>query len=205
IFEPHALAADSVKANATLGVANLAHPMAPQNRRVFLLVLGRGRLEVVAHGLTATAQFIRDRLLPQDIVPVMAWDRAIGFSSDRTEALAFLDRFSAEHERVEQELRDWFSGLRGVYGSKEIPPAIQAHIDRVFGKPVTQVIGAPSPVNAQRMAWDNRDTANAVQTQTTVNSLGTGVGGTRVPGTVGLTQAQEAALAGGRVTTARLP
>jgi len=34
--------------------------------------------------------------------------------------------------QIETNLREWFSGLRAVYGSKEIPPQIQRDIDWVF-------------------------------------------------------------------------
>src|SRR5204863_8637142 len=57
--------------------------IAPQNRRVFLIVLGRGRLQPPAKGVDGMLHFVRERLLPQDLVAVLAWNRATEFTTDR--------------------------------------------------------------------------------------------------------------------------
>src|SRR5687767_20574 len=50
------------------------------NRRVFLIVLGRGRLQHPAKGVDAAIDFVRTKLMPQDIVAVQAFNRATAFS-----------------------------------------------------------------------------------------------------------------------------
>jgi hypothetical protein len=51
--------------------------MAPVEHRTFLIVMGRGRLNSPGDGLDAMLDFVRDRLLPQDQVGVLAfgWTR----------------------------------------------------------------------------------------------------------------------------------
>src|SRR4029078_5660189 len=60
----------------------------PQTRRIFLVVLGRGRLQPPAKGVDAVLGLIHDPLLPQDQIAVMAYNRATDFTAD--------------HERIEQ-------------------------------------------------------------------------------------------------------
>ncbi len=102
------------------------------NRRVFLIVFGRGRLQPPAKGVDAALTFVRERLLPQDQVAVFAWNRATDFTTNRTRVLSVLDRFRTEHERIEAELKHWFSGFSAAYKGNEIPDYIQKDIDHVF-------------------------------------------------------------------------
>ncbi len=120
----------------------------PQERRVFLIVLGRGQLDRVSRGIDAAIGFVRSRLLPQDVVAVLAWNRATQFTTDRTFILTVLQRFQRSHESVEREISDWFSGLRGAYVGPELPSSIQANVDKIFvGSPTagtTMTVAAAS-------------------------------------------------------------
>src|SRR5688572_25965895 len=61
-----------------------AQVIGPENHRVFLIVLGRGRLQEPSKALDALLDFVRDRMLPQDYVAVLAWNRATVFTQDHT-------------------------------------------------------------------------------------------------------------------------
>ena len=133
VFTPHAFTADRAAAAAPL---ELRAPSADasglaSNRRVFLLIAGRGRHQVVSKYVDEMSRFV-SQLLPQDQVAFMAWNRATDFTADHGMIRAVLASFAQRHESVEADLRNWFSGLRAVYGSKEIPQQIQARIDAVF-------------------------------------------------------------------------
>ncbi len=103
----------------------------PQTSRVFLFVMGRGRLQPPSKGVDAAMQFARERALPQDQLAVFAWNRATDFSADHEAIARVLERFKAGHERIESDLTQYFRGL-AIYGSKTIPPSIQARVDQVF-------------------------------------------------------------------------
>jgi VWFA-related protein len=113
--------------------------LAPQSRRLFLIYLGRGRLQEPSKGLDATLRFVRDRLLPQDQVAVMAWNRATDFTSDKKRVVSVIERFRTAHEEIEHEVSLYFSGLFGLYGGREVPPHIQTLIDKVFDEPTAGV------------------------------------------------------------------
>jgi len=109
--------------------------LAPQTHRVFLLLMGRGRLQPPSKGVDAMMQFVRERVLPQDQVAVLAWNRATDFTTNHAGLAELLERFKVRHEKVENDLGGWFSGLRATYGDKKIPPHIQKSIDDVFNVP----------------------------------------------------------------------
>jgi len=78
--------------------------------------------------------FVHERLLPQDAVAVMAWNRATDFTTDHARIAAVLERFKRTHEGVEAKLNLRFSGLARLYGSRDIPSSLQRDIDAVFGE-----------------------------------------------------------------------
>ena len=136
----------------------------PQNHRVFLLVLGRGRLQYPAKGLDAAIDFVRDQLLPQDQVAVLAYNRATDFTSDRGEVIQVLERFRERHEKIEADLKHRISGLAAVYGSRDIPPDMQTRIDEIFDGPETPGFRRLPPgriVDLELMAQDRRDVYDA--------------------------------------------
>jgi VWFA-related protein len=140
--------------------------LAPQNHRIFLIVLGRGRLQEPSKGLDGLIRFVRERLLPQDLVAVLAWNRATDFTTEREKIVQVLDRFKRQHERIESRLSNQLGGLMAIYGSKAIPASMQAEIDAVFRgpglPPARQVL--PGRVNdAGQIVDDNRRTTDAMQ------------------------------------------
>jgi VWFA-related protein len=139
----------------------------PENRRVFLIVLGRGRLQPPAKGVDGMLHFVRERLLPQDLVSVLAWNRATEFTTDRVKILGILERFKKAHESIDGRLRLALSGLAAVYGSRNIPEALQRDVDAVFGgqgtRGVRSVQAGLSP-GAARMDDDRRQVTDLLLT-----------------------------------------
>ena len=132
----------------------------PQNHRVFLLVLGRGRLQYPAKGLDAAIDFVREQLLPQDQVAVLAYNRATDFTANRDEVIQVLERFRERHELIEADLKHRISGLSAVYGSSEIPVDMQARIDEIFDGPETPSFRRLPPgriVDLETIAQDRRE------------------------------------------------
>jgi VWFA-related protein len=134
LFSAHAFTPDEAAAKTASVRDAPPDPGAPINRRVFLVVLGRGRHQDVSRYVDVLAQFIDDRLLPQDLVALVAWNRATDFTTDHPLIARIVERYRDRHNGIEMDLRHWFSGLRAVYGSKEIPPHIQSQIDAVFAE-----------------------------------------------------------------------
>jgi VWFA-related protein len=109
--------------------------LSPQTYRVFLVYLGRGDLTGPADGVDGIVHLVKDRLLPQDRIAVMAWNRATDFSTDHQNVLAVLDRFKRQYRKVDRMLQDYFSSPAYVYGSRGIPENIQHEVDAVFEGP----------------------------------------------------------------------
>lgn len=107
---------------------------APQNHRVFLLVLGRGRLQGPSKGLDALLEFVEQRLLPQDQLAVLAYNRATDFTTDRRPILEVLSRFKAGNGRIESKLAHWYSGPPGN-AEDGLPKHVQPLIDDLFAGP----------------------------------------------------------------------
>jgi VWFA-related protein len=143
-----------------------ARMVGPQARRIFLIVLGRGRLQPPAKGVDGVIHLVRERLLPQDYVAVLAWNRATEFTTDHTKVAEVLERFKKSHEDIESLLRQQFSGLAAVYGGTKINAAAQKRIDTVFdgpGVPARTMAGTDSP-DQSRMGRDQRQITDALIT-----------------------------------------
>lgn len=109
---------------------------APEER-TFLIVLGRGRLNGPANGLDALMTFVRDRLLPQDYVGLIAYNRTSALTTDHARVVRFLERYRARHEGLETLLRA-NAGRRGnqhVLFGRGPTPDVQRHIDALFEDP----------------------------------------------------------------------
>ena len=90
LFEKHAYTAEEAPAPGTrIPMRETAFGNAPQSNRIFLFVLGRGKLQEPSKALDALLRFVRQNLLPQDQVSVFAYDRATDFTTDH-EAIAKL-------------------------------------------------------------------------------------------------------------------
>ena len=137
-----------------------------QNRRIFLVQLGRGRMKGPSKEMPALLDFVRTRLLPQDFVAVLAYNRATDFTTDHAKMVGLIERYRDRNEKIEGMLEQNFSGLRAIYGSKEIPDDIQGEIDAVFGgaralRP--REIRPGQITDAKRIADDIRQTASELQ------------------------------------------
>jgi VWFA-related protein len=111
-----------------------AFELAGTNQRTFLIALGRGRLEIPAGGITAAIHLVRDRLLPQDVVAIAAWNRSTDFTTDHAAILNLLERFKKGHQGVETDLRLWETSLARIYGDGRFPQGIQKKIDAIFAQ-----------------------------------------------------------------------
>lgn len=157
-FSAQPLTPASAAADAAVRPTDAPLPsLAPASRRVFLILLGRGRLQEPSKGVDATLRFVRERLMAQDQVAVMAWNRATAFTADRAPIVQVLERFRDRHEEIEHELRLYFTDLFGLYAGAAVPPHIQTLIDAVFGPRASSAARTAAPVEGlERAARDAR-------------------------------------------------
>lgn len=130
----------------------LGTEVSKQERRVFLFVLGRGDLSGPSDGIDGVLHFVRNRVLPQDLVAVLAWNRCSDFTADHAGTIALIERFKTSHLKVDRMLADYFRSPVFVYSDRtHVPAGIQQEIDLVFGgpggRPARTVV--PSPVSTQ--------------------------------------------------------
>ena len=95
-FMAQALVAD--RPEPALRASTEARPFdaTPQSRRVFLIVLGPGALgdvRVYPQTLNALLRFLRESLLPQDQVGLIAYNRAVDFTTDHEKIARLLEGF----------------------------------------------------------------------------------------------------------------
>jgi VWFA-related protein len=166
-FVPQALTSAAPSPETKLALRNpAAAKVSSQNHRTFLLVLGRGRLQPPAKGVDGALKFVRERLLPQDLVAVLAWNRATDFTTDHAKVAQLLEQFKRKHESIESKLKHHFSGLQAVYGSKEIPKSIQTEIDGMFraeGTPGARTLPTGVPTDQRQLKEDERRATDALQ------------------------------------------
>src|SRR5204862_3636457 len=88
-------AVDAASARAALLATTRGAPaeIAPQTPRVFLIVLGRGNLQIPSKGLDGAIHLVRDLLLPQDVVALVAWNRATDFTTDHEWIARAIERY----------------------------------------------------------------------------------------------------------------
>jgi len=165
-FSTQSLIADESTVAAPLVRATAAPTtLEPQKRRTFLIVLGRGRLQPVTKAVDGMLHLVKDRLLPQDYVAVMAFNRATEFTTDHARIAALLERYLKDHEKVEAQMAQRFSGLAARYGGSYIPKPIQAQIDAIFKGPdnaAMRTVGDAQVQNAARLANDQRQISDAL-------------------------------------------
>ncbi|HJR61902.1 MAG TPA: VWA domain-containing protein [Vicinamibacterales bacterium] len=109
--------------------------LSPPTHRTFLFVLGRGRQVGPGKDVRAAIDFMRNRLLPQDQVAILAYNRTTPFTTDHAAAARTLESYWTRHERIEAKLEHHFSGLAAAYADPEIPPHIQRLVDEIFHQP----------------------------------------------------------------------
>jgi VWFA-related protein len=144
----------------------LSETVASQNKRIFLLVLGTGRQVGPVKGVEAAIKFMKERLLPQDQVAILAYNRATDFTTDHKKAIETLQRYWDKHEWIESRLRQHFSGLAAVYASREIPSHIQKEVDGIFRAPgalTSRSLAATGVTDAAQLSEDTRRTRDQIQ------------------------------------------
>jgi VWFA-related protein len=108
--------------------------LAPPRGRTFLLVVGRGRIQEPFDGIGALIAFVRERLLPQDRVAVMAFNRITDFTANHAQIVAVLQRYAERHELIDALLLHDGAGPAPQYRkcSKCLPEFILPRIDEIF-------------------------------------------------------------------------
>jgi VWFA-related protein len=137
VFAPFDLneAAPEAAAGPALVPAGARPPeLTRATRRVILIVLGRGRLQIPSKGIDGMIHLVRN-LLPQDLVSVLAWNRATPFTTDHAATVRMLERYRDGHGKVEALLEQHFSGLAAIYGNRDMPPWTVKEIDAVLRGP----------------------------------------------------------------------
>lgn len=144
----------------------LGDTITPQNQRIFLFVLGRGRQLGPVKGVEAAMQFVKERLLPQDRVAILAYNRATDFTTDHQKVFDTLERYWKKHEWIEARLAHHFSGLAAAYASPDIPQRIQTEIDAIFrasGALTSRHVDATGISDAAAIAADERRNRDLIQ------------------------------------------
>jgi VWFA-related protein len=128
-FATQNLTAETPAADARLALRTRM-TLAPQNYRIFVIMLGRGRLEDTSKALTGLAAFVR-KLLPQDLVAVFAQNRALAFTNDHEKVVQALDRCRKAHLDVDLDVDSQLgpTGMASLYGTKAISRKTQTKID----------------------------------------------------------------------------
>lgn len=157
-FSEIGLTAQPAPLDAKLPFRETALGITAQTSRVFLIVLGRGKLQEPSKGVDAVLHFIRSQLMPQDQLAVLIYDRATDFTTDHEEIAKIVERFKRVHEEIDFQIGlEVTSGLAAVYGSRAIPKKLQSKIDLLFegsplvtARPVTPRLPASMTADARR-------------------------------------------------------
>jgi VWFA-related protein len=154
--------------------------LALQQGRIFAILLGRGRLDDPSGYITGLLRFVRTQLLPQDQVAIVAYDRALPFTTDHQKVAEALERFKKSHEDVDyalgQQLGD--TGMAPLYGTRVLPKKLQTKIDdMIFGPGAAPAVPTPDEVIEheafERMSLDQfvASTATTLQDQGNLMAL----------------------------------
>lgn len=130
-FSHEVLQPDPAGADDGLELRRAPGELKAQNRRVFLIVLGRGRLQHPAKGVDAAIDFVRTKLMPQDVVAVQAFNRASAFTTNHGRVATVLERFRKAHEKIENELANRATNMASPR-APAIPASLQRRIDGIF-------------------------------------------------------------------------
>jgi VWFA-related protein len=170
-FSVQSFTAEQPAADTDLVPRETVVNLEPQTNRIFLIVLGRGKLQEPSRAVDALISFVRQRLLPQDQVAVFAYNRATTFTRNHQQIATLLERFRQMHEQVDFEIGLQMSGLAAIYGSRMIPRSLQTKIDQMFagsGLLASQRV-APADAAASRVDKDAlRQTEAQIQKETEV-------------------------------------
>ena len=122
----------------------------PAQRRRFLLVLGFGRIQYPGKGVDGAIDFVRNRLLPDDAVAIMAFHRTTEFTTNHQAVLTVLQRFRQHHERIVWDIGEYFQYTRSPFsrGGPPLPQSMLTRIDReVFGAAVATTPSPDTPLS----------------------------------------------------------
>jgi len=114
----------------------------PQTRRIFLIVLGYGRIEHPTNALEGAIDLV-NRLLPQDLVAVMAFHRTTVFTTDHQRIAQVLERYRKEHEKLVLEINQYRFMARAPVVLGLAPPG-EAPIPDKFLKRIDEIFLGPS-------------------------------------------------------------
>ena len=129
--------------------------------RTFLIMLGRGR-HMWFDTLPVLIQFIENQLQPNDLVAVMAYNRATNFTTDRALVTSVLRRYQERSGDIEATLEMRQSGLQAVYGTRSYGDKLQAQIDAIFDPSTSrQVVPQRSPEARENARRDRESLATA--------------------------------------------
>ncbi len=106
----------------------------PQDHRIFVFMLGKGRLEDPSGTISGLLKFVKTRLLPQDQVAIFAYDRALDFTADHQKLTDALERFKKGHPGVNHDLEGELgpTGMATLYGTRTLPKKLQTKIDELI-------------------------------------------------------------------------
>lgn len=86
--------------------------IAPATRRIFLITFAYGRIQYPTKAFDGALEFVRDHLLPQDAVALMAFHRVTPFTTDHEAIARIIERYKATHEKLMNDL--WEASLNNV-------------------------------------------------------------------------------------------
>lgn len=133
-FSLERLAPDPDRAGDTVPLArDRAAGLQRSGRRTFLIYLGQGGTTDTFKAMDDLIVFVRERLLPQDRVAVMAYNRATDFTTDRQRIADILKRYQERRGQIEIliQRRSWGNALEAIYASG-LPAQAQRYIDEIF-------------------------------------------------------------------------
>jgi VWFA-related protein len=151
VFATQALALEGSPADRA--ALHDASELTPLNRRTFLVVLGYGRLQRPTNAIDATLTFLRQRLLPQDVVAVLMFDRVSDFTTDHEAVLHLVERYKAKQDDIVGAIETFVCHQHNqcpgapvgmmipLDEPPELPTSIQAEIDALFESPLPRTPG----------------------------------------------------------------
>jgi VWFA-related protein len=129
-FYPQDLVPGPVVEPSMAIVRNRQIGLTPTTRRTFLIVLGYGRIQHPTNALDGAMKFVREHLLPQDTVGVMALHRTTAITTDHRTILQVLERYKTHHERMVFEINEFLGRTRAGCGGPPIPEEMLAGFNR---------------------------------------------------------------------------
>ena len=116
----------------------------PVGHRTIVVLLGNGRFEEF-NTIQNIINFVCQDLKPNDLVSIMAYNRASRFTADHAENARVLERYSTESPKIRSAMWLRRQGLAAAY-SKNRYATVQDQIDGIFSVPGA-IAANPLPVN----------------------------------------------------------